>query len=86
MGTLDFGVRRVNYNRVLSLPKPGLREYGIEDRGMIARRMNESGDLVLTPITSACRPETLECSAQNAKADRKFEARPFSDASAREAP
>lgn len=53
MATLDFGVRpvrRINYNRVVSLPKDWLRDKGIEDRGSIACRMNEAGDLVLSAI------------------------------------
>jgi bifunctional DNA-binding transcriptional regulator/antitoxin component of YhaV-PrlF toxin-antitoxin module len=52
MATLDFGVRpvrRVNYNRVVSLPKPWLRDKGIEDHGAVCCFMNEAGDLVLSP-------------------------------------
>lgn len=52
MATLDFGTRRVrtmNYNRVVSLPKPWLRERGIAERGVVRWVMNEEGDLVLSP-------------------------------------
>ena len=53
MATLDFGVRpvrKVNYNRVVSLPKPWLRDKGMEDHGSICCFMNEAGDLVLSPV------------------------------------
>lgn len=52
MATLNFGVRpvrKVNYNRVVSLPKPWLRDKGLEDHGAISCFMNEAGDLVLSP-------------------------------------
>lgn len=52
MATLDFGtrlVRRMNYNRVVSLPKPWLRERGIAEGGAVRCVMNEAGDLVLSP-------------------------------------
>jgi len=52
MATLDFGtrlVRRMNYNRVVSLPKAWLRDRGLEDAGAVRCVMNEAGDLVLSP-------------------------------------
>ena len=52
MATLDFGtrlVRRMNYNRVVSLPKAWLRHRGLEDAGAVRCVMNEAGDLVLSP-------------------------------------
>ena len=52
MATLDFGtrlVRRMNYTRVVSLPKAWLRDRGLEDSGAVQCVMNEAGDLVLSP-------------------------------------
>lgn len=66
MATLDFGIRPVrciNYNRVVSLPKDWLRDKGIENRGSVACRMNESGDLVLSAIPNTegeVKPQDLE--------------------------
>lgn len=56
-------VPRANNKSVLSLSKRWLSEHGIEDRGLISRRMNESGDLVLTAVTDGGNetfPEVLE--------------------------
>ena len=56
MATLDFGVRpirRIDYNRVISLPKDWLRDKGIEGRGLIACRMKESGNAGLSAIPPA---------------------------------
>jgi len=52
VATLDFGVRpvrRVNYNRVVTLPKPWLRDRGIENNGAVSCKMDEAGNLVLSP-------------------------------------
>ena len=52
MATLVFGtrlVRSMNYTRIVSLPKPWLRQRGIADAGAVRCVMNEEGDLVLSP-------------------------------------